>query len=603
MSTDRTSCGVPRLAAAGAAMTVYGWVDRRRDHGGLIFLDLRDHSGILQVVINPETAPEAHHNARGVRLEYVMRVHGTLRARDAHNVNPRRNTGEVELYADECEVLSVARTPPFPVNEDTEVEEGLRLRHRYLDLRRPRLQRNLRSRARFIAALRTAMGDMGFTEIETPMMIRATPEGARDYLVPSRLQHGSFYALPQSPQLYKQLCMVAGLDRYFQIARCMRDEGLRADRQPEFTQLDVEMSFVDEEDVFAVLERAISSAWTASGFRSAIATPFPRITWHAAMDRFGVDKPDLRFGMELHDLTDAVRSSGFRVFADAIAAGGVVKGITVPGGVDLTRGDIEGRLMDVVRTFNARGLAYLWRRQEGWQGGIAKFFSAEELEAIGTTSGAAVGDAVLMVADRPDVVSASLGALRNHVARERGLADPDALGMAWVTDFPMFERDPDSGEVTPLHHPFTMINADDVDLLETDPLRIRSRAYDIVLNGREIGSGSIRITDPAIQERVFAAMGIDAETAQRKFGFLLEAFQYGVPPHGGFAAGVERLVMEGLGEENIRDVIAFPKNQQAQEPMTGAPAQVEEEQLRDLGLQLRPNAPALRIEPSQHGEG
>jgi aspartyl-tRNA synthetase len=584
-------------------MTVFGWVDRRRDHGGLIFLDLRDHSGILQVVINPEAAPEAHANAQGVRLEYVMRVHGTLRAREPHNINPRRDTGEVELHADQCEVLSVARTPPFPVNEETDVEEALRLRHRYLDLRRSRLQRNLRSRARFIAALRTVMVDMGFTEIETPMMIRATPEGARDYLVPSRLQHGSFYALPQSPQLYKQLCMVAGLDRYFQIARCMRDEDLRADRQPEFTQLDIEMSFVDEEDVFAVLEGAISSAWSASGFRGSIATPFPRITWREAMDRFGVDKPDMRFGMELRDLSEAVRGSSFRVFADAIAAGGVVKGIAVPGGGDLTRGDIEGRLTEVARTFKARGLAYLWRRGEGWEGGIAKFFSADELEAIGAATGATVGDAVLMVADRPAVVAAALGALRNHIAREHSLADPEALAMIWVTEFPMFERDEDSGGVVPLHHPFTMIHRDDVDLLESDPLRIRSRSYDIVLNGREIGSGSIRITDPTIQQRVFAAIGIDAQEAERKFGFLLEAFQYGVPPHGGFAAGVERLVMEGLGEENIRDVIAFPKNQQAQEPMTGAPAQVEEEQLSELGLALRPAATSLRIEPSQPGEG
>ncbi len=592
MSTERTGCGVPRAADAGGSMTVFGWVDRRRDHGGLIFLDVRDHTGILQVVINPDTAPQAHAAAHAVRLEYVLRVHGELRLREPHNVNPRRDTGEVELYADECTVLSVAKTPPFAVNEDTEVEEGLRLRHRYLDLRRPRLQRNLRARAQFIAELRTVMGEQGFTEIETPMMIRATPEGARDYLVPSRLQHGSFYALPQSPQLYKQICMVAGIDRYFQIARCMRDEDLRADRQPEFTQLDIEMSFVDEEDVFAVLERAISSAWSASGFRGSIATPFPRMTWHEAIDRYGVDKPDVRFGMELHDLSSAVRSSGFRVFADVLAADGVVKGIAVSGGADLTRADIEGRLTDVVRTFRARGLAYLWRRDDGWHGGIAKFFSAAELDAIGSATGAQVGDAVLMVADRPAVVAASLGALRNHLARERALADPDELAIIWVTEFPMFERDEESGEPTPLHHPFTMLHAEDVDLLETDPLQIRSRAYDIVLNGREIGSGSIRITDPAIQERVFAAMGIDAAAAQRKFGFLLEAFQYGVPPHGGFAAGIERLIMEGLGEENIRDVIAFPKNQQAQEPMTSAPAPVDDAQLAELGLALRPVPPA-----------
>jgi aspartyl-tRNA synthetase len=604
MSVERTLCGTPTAADAGRSMTVFGWVDRRRDHGGLIFLDLRDHSGILQVVINPQSAPQAHQAAHAVRLEYVLRVHGELRRREAQNVNPRRDTGEVELYADECEVLSIARTPPFPVNEESEVEEGLRLRHRYLDLRRSRLQHNLRQRARFIAALRSAMGAMRFTEIETPMMIRATPEGARDYLVPSRLQHGTFYALPQSPQLYKQLCMVAGLDRYFQIARCMRDEDLRADRQPEFTQLDIEMSFVDEEDVFSVLESAISSAWEASGFRGTLATPFPRLTWHEAMERFGVDKPDVRFGMELRDLTEAVCDSGFRVFAQAVASGSVVKGIAVPGGADLSRGDIEGRLTEVVRTFKARGLAYLWLRDDGWQGGIAKFFSAAELAAIGAITEASVGDAVLMVADSAPVVAASLGALRNHLARERALADPDVMAMIWVTEFPMFERDEESGAVSPLHHPFTMLHRDDIELLETDPLRIRSRAYDIVLNGREIGSGSIRITDPAIQERVFAVMGIDAEAAQRKFGFLLEAFQYGVPPHGGFAAGIERLVMEGLGEENIRDVIAFPKNQQAQEPMTGAPAPVDEEQLAELGLQLRPSTAAgrLRMDPSPPGE-
>jgi aspartyl-tRNA synthetase len=388
--------------------------------------------------------------------------------------------------------------------------------------------------------------------------------------------------------------MVAGIDRYFQIARCMRDEDLRADRQPEFTQLDIEMSFVDEEDVFEILELAISSAWAASGFRGAIATPFPRLTWEEAIDRFGVDKPDVRFGMELCDLTEAVRASSFRVFTDAIGGGGVVKGIAVRGGGDLTRGDIEGRLTDVVRTFKARGLAHLWRREEGWQGGIAKFFSAPELDAIASASGAEVGDAVLMVADRPPVVAAALGALRNHIARERALADPEQLAMIWVTGFPMFERDEETGEPTPLHHPFTMLHADDVDLLETDPLRIRSRAYDIVLNGREIGSGSIRITDPTVQERVFAAMGIDAATAQRKFGFLLEAFRYGVPPHGGFAAGVERLVMEGLGEENIRDVIAFPKNQQAQDPMTNAPTPVEDAQLAELGIALLPVTPTNR---------
>jgi aspartyl-tRNA synthetase len=521
----------------------------------------------------------------------VLRVEGEVFPRGG-NVNPKLETGEVELHASACTVLSAARTPPFPVNEESDVEERLRLRHRYLDLRRPRLQRNLRSRARFIAGLRRAMDSLGFFEIETPMMIRATPEGARDYLVPSRVTPGRFYALPQSPQLYKQLCMVAGLDRYFQIARCMRDEDLRADRQPEFTQLDLEMSFIDEEDIFAVLEQVISQAWEEAGFHGTIVTPFPRLTWHEAMDRYGSDKPDTRCGLELRDLTELARDCGFRVFADVVAKGGVVKAITVPGGADLTRGRIEGELTAVVKTFRARGLAPLWLREDGWEGGIAKFFNPEELGRIAEITGAVAGDAVLMVADRPAVVAASLGALRVHLARERGLLDPDRLDMIWVTEFPMFERDDETGTLAPLHHPFTMVHADDVELLESDPLRIRSRAYDIVLNGREIGSGSIRITDPDVQGRVFRALGMSDEEAQAKFGFLLEAFQYGVPPHGGFAAGIERLVMEGLGEENIREVIAFPKNQQAQEVMTDAPAEVDPAQLEELGIALRPRPPA-----------
>jgi len=566
-------------------------VDRRRDHGGLIFIDLRDHTGILQVVIDPNDAPEAHRAAREARLEWVLRFEGELRLRAPENVNPKRETGEVELRASACSVLAIAKTPPFPVNEDTEVDEQLRLRHRYLDLRRVHLQRNLRARARFCTELRRAMGEIGFLEIETPMMIRATPEGARDYLVPSRLFPGSFYALPQSPQLYKQLCMVAGFDRYFQLAHCMRDEDLRADRQPEFTQLDIEMSFVDEDDVFAALEHAIPSAWRACAFRGgALTIPFPRMTWRQAMDSYGVDKPDTRFELLLHDVTEIVRTSGFRVFADAVAAGGVVKGICVKGGDDLTRGDIEGRLTEVARAARAKGLAYIWRRADGWQGGIAKFFSGDELGAIGAATGAEVGDCVLMVADRQAVVHAALGALRNHLGRARGLYDDERIDMLWVTEFPMFERSEETGGIGAAHHPFTMVQPDDLDLVETDPLRVRSRAYDLVVNGREIGSGSIRTTDAAILQRVLAALGIDAGEAQRKFGFLLEAFEYGVPPHGGWAGGIDRMVMEGLGAENIRDVIAFPKNQQAQEPMTDAPAPVDPDQLRELGLAILPSA-------------
>ncbi len=592
MSTERTYCGAPRASDAGQRVTAFGWVDRRRDHGGLIFLDLRDHTGILQVVIDPNEAPEAHRAAHEARLEWVLRVEGELRLRAPENVNPKRETGEVEVRASACTVLAVAKTPPFPVNEDTEVEEQLRLRHRYLDLRRTRLQRNLRVRARFCTELRRAMTEIGFLEIETPQLIRATPEGARDYLVPSRLFPGSFYALPQSPQLYKQLCMVAGFDRYFQLAHCMRDEDLRADRQPEFTQLDIEMSFVDEDDVFAALEHAIPTAWEACGFRGGrLTVPFPRMTWRHAMERYGVDKPDTRFELLLENLTDAVRGSGFRVFADAVAGGAIVKGICVKGGDDLTRSDIEGHLTEIARAAKARGLAYLWKRAEGWQGGIAKFFSDAELDAIGAATGAAVGDCVLMVADRPGVVNAALGALRNHLGRVRGLYDVDRIDMLWVTEFPMFERSEETGEIGAAHHPFTMVHIDDLDLLELDPLKVRSRAYDLVVNGREIGSGSIRITDPAIQRRVLAALGIDAAEARRKFGFLLEAFEYGVPPHGGWAGGIDRMIMEGLGTENIRDVIAFPKNQQAQEPMTDAPAPVDPAQLLELGLGVLPTKP------------
>ena len=594
MTVARTMCGTPRAGDAGTTMTVFGWVDRRRDLGGLIFLDLRDRSGILQIVIDPRDAPDAHAVAHGVRLEWVLRLEGTLQLREAENVNPKRETGDVELRATACTVLSAAATPPFPVNEDTEVDEQLRLRYRYLDLRRTRLQRNLQARARFSTELRRALHERDFLEIETPQLIRATPEGARDYLVPSRLFEGSFYALPQSPQLYKQLLMVAGLDRYFQLAHCMRDEDLRADRQPEFTQLDIEMSFVDEEDVFAALEHVIPSAWHTCEFRgSPLRVPFPRITWQEAMDRYGVDKPDTRFDLLLNDVTDAVGRGGFTTFRNVVERGGVVKAICVKGGDDLTRSDIEHRLLDEARGAGAKGLAYLWKRADGWQGGIAKFFAPGELEALGAAVAAEVGDCVLMVADNVSIVRAALGALRNLLGRTRRLYDPERVDMIWVTEFPMFEPVEATGGVTPAHHPFTMVNSDDLDILESNPLNVRSRAYDIVLNGREIGSGSIRITDAAVQRRVFAAIGIDDETVRRRFGFLLEAFEYGVPPHGGFAGGIDRLVMEGLGEENIRDVIAFPKNQQAQEVMSGSPSPVDESQLRELGLLVR----APHVEP------
>jgi aspartyl-tRNA synthetase len=598
MTTNRTWCGEPREAAAGTAMTVFGWVDRRRDHGGLIFLDLRDRSGILQVVVNPHTAPAAHEAVQGVRLEYVLRVTGRLRLRGDDNLNPGLATGAVELHADACEVLAVAKTPPFPIAGDASaVDESLRLHYRYLDLRHATMQRNLAARARLVHGIRLAMVEQGFTEIETPVLMGPTPEGARDYLVPSRIHPGTFYALPQSPQLYKQMSMVAGIDRYFQIARCMRDEDLRADRQPEFTQLDLEMSFADEEDVFAATETTLAFAWGYAGFRGTADAPFQRITHAESMRRFGVDKPDTRFGLELCDLTGVGRDCGFKVFGDVVARGGIVKGIRVPGGDDLHRGDIEGGLTDVVRAHRARGLAYLWRRADGWHGSIAKFFSAAELDAVGIATAAETGDAVLMVADTPAVVAASLGALRNHLGRERHLYDADRVDFIWVTDFPMFETSEETGAVVPAHHPFTQVNPEDLHLIETQPLAVRSRAYDLVINGREIASGSIRITDPEMQRRVFRALGITDDEARRKFGFLLEAFEYGVPPHGGLAPGIERLVMEGLGLDNIRDVIAFPKNQQGRDLMSGAPGPVDQAQLAELGMVLRP-AGGGRREPA-----
>ncbi len=589
MATTRSSCGTLRVEDIGQAVTCYGWVDHRRDHGGLVFIDLRDFSGLIQLVINPSEARDAYEAIKDARLEWVLRVDGTVRARGEGQENPRLATGQVELQVTAVTVLSAARTPPFSVHDDAEVDERVRLSYRYLDLRRPRIQKNLRARSEFVAGLRAAMHKMGFVEIETPTLIRATPEGARDYLVPSRLSHGDFYALPQSPQLYKQLCMVGGLDRYFQIARCWRDEDLRADRQPEFTQLDLEMSFVDEDDVFAACEYALGHAWEAACFRGGkLPSAFPRISWEDAQRRYGTDKPDTRFGMELVDLTSVFGKSSFRIFQQAVASAGSIVAICLEGGGTLTRSEIERELAPVAVAGGATGLAFITRRQTGWEGPIAKFLAPSELAKVEQMTGARAGDLVLIAAGNSASTRAGMGALRIYLGRTRSLFDPGQMDILWVTEFPMFEKDPATGEIRAAHHPFTMIREEDIDYLESDPLRVRSRSYDIVLNGRETASGSIRITDPALQGRVFSALGIPPEEAARKFGFLLDAFSFGAPPHGGCAPGIDRLVMEGLGEENIRDVIAFPKNQQAQEPMTGAPAAVSESQLAELGLALLP---------------
>ncbi|HYS01769.1 MAG TPA: aspartate--tRNA ligase [Candidatus Eisenbacteria bacterium] len=582
--TQRVRCGLLRAADAGRPADLYGWVHRRRDHGGLIFIDLRDRSGLVQVQFHPDRA-EAFTRAGDLRLEFVVHVHGTVRRRPPGAENPTLPTGEIEVEAEALEILSRSKTPPFPVNERTEADESLRLRYRYLDLRRMEMTRNLDLRHRMVKAIRDFLDREGFLEIETPVLIRSTPEGARDYLVPSRVNLGRFYALPQSPQLYKQILMVAGYDRYFQIARCYRDEDLRADRQNEFTQLDLEMSFVTEDDVLDVTERCFASVWQTVLGR-AVAVPFRRVTHADALLRYGVDKPDLRYGLELVDLTPHFQSTGFQVFRQTLAEGGAIRGLRVPGGAALGRKEIDA-LTEVAKTAKAKGLAFWYREAPEWRSPITKFFTAEELGALEGATGARPGDLVLAVADQPRVAAGAMGAIRKAVAERQGLIPPDAFEFAWITEFPMYARNEETGQIEAEHHPFTAPHPADVDLIETDPLRVRARSYDLVLNGTELASGSIRIHDPGLQQRIFAQLGWTKEEAARRFGFLLEAFEYGAPPHGGIAPGIDRAVMLAAGEQTIRDVIAFPKNQQAQEPMTGAPATVDAAQLRELGLELR----------------
>jgi aspartyl-tRNA synthetase len=585
--TPRNWCGSPRATQVGHAVTLFGWVDRRRDHGALIFLDLRDRSGVVQVVINPESSPAAHQVAEEVRLEYVLRVTGQVTARPAEAVNPQLATGEVEVLAGEVVILSRARPLPFPISDEGSIDEKVRLQYRYLDLRRPHLRRNLELRHRAAMAIRAFLDTEGFVEVETPVMIRSTPEGARDYLVPSRLNPGRFYALAQSPQLYKQLLMVAGLDRYFQIVRCYRDEDLRADRQPEFTQLDVEMSFVEQDDVLEVTERCLAAVWRqVVGVE--VSLPLPRIPYAEALRRFGSDKPDLRYPLELVELTPVFGGTSFRIFQAALAVGGTIWGLVVPGGGQrFPRKEIEGPLTDLVKTYRARGLAYWHLDGDTFRSPISQHFSPAELAGLRAATTAGPGDLVLAVADQPAIALESLGQLRRHVAGSLGLAGRDDYRFAWVTEFPLFEYNAEEKRLAARHHPFTAPMADDAALLDSEPLRVRARAYDLVLNGTEIAGGSIRISDPELQRNVFRLLGFSAAAAQEKFGFLLDAFSFGVPPHGGIAWGLDRFVMLAAGEETIREVIAFPKTQQAQELMTGAPGPVEPGQLRDLGLQLR----------------
>lgn len=582
-------CGTVGTADQGQPVVVAGWVNHRRDHGGLTFIDLRDHTGVVQLVFNPAKSPKAQAVAERCRLEWVLRVEGTVGLRPEGSENPNLPTGAIEIVVDNCEVLGQSEAIPLGISDDSTADERVRLQYRYLDLRRPRMQRNLRARHRFIKALRDAADEMDFVEIETPTLIPSTPEGARDFVVPSRLWPGHVWALPQSPQIYKQLSMVGGFDRYFQIARCWRDEDLRADRQFEFTQLDLEMSFVDEEEIYEVLETMISRAFEAA-FGTAVPIPWPRLPYKEAMVRYGSDKPDTRFGHELQDVSGLFSTSQFRVFEGAISSGGSVMALRIPGGAELKRGELEGEWLQVARAYGAPGLAYMWRRAGAFEGAIAKFISEAEQAALTTQLGLADGDLVCFTAGPTRVAATALGAVRLHAARRFSWIPENRFNFLWVTEFPLFEKDAATGKIGAVHHPFTQPHPDDWSLVGTDPERVRSRAYDIVCNGVELGSGSLRITRPDQQAAIFEALGLSLEEAERKFGFLMSAFRYGPPPHGGFAAGIDRIVMLGVGESSIREVIAFPKTQTGGDPMTGSPTPVSTEQLTEVGLRLGPRA-------------
>lgn len=585
MNLKRTHmCGTLNRENIGDVVTLSGWVQKRRDLGGLIFVDLRDRSGLMQIVFDNDVSEKAFKDAEKLGSEYVITITGKIYERQSKN--PNMPTGDIEVFAEEIEILNESQTPPIYIKDDDDVSENLRLKYRYLDLRKPTMQRNLILRHKVAQVVRNFLSNEGFLEIETPMLTKTTPEGARDYLVPSRVNPGKFFGLPQSPQMLKQLLMVSGMERYFQIVKCFRDEDLRADRQPEFTQIDCEMSFVNVEDIIAINERLLQTIFKEI-MNVDIQLPIPRMSYKEAMDRFGSDKPDIRFGFELVDLGEIVKNCGFKVFTSAIENGGAVKAINIKGhGDQFSRKDIT-KLEDYVKTYGAKGLAWIKVTDEGVTSPIAKFFTDEEMQAVLKATDAAVGDLVLFVADKMQVVYDALGHLRVEVAKILNLINKDEFKLLWVTEFPLFEYDEEEGRYAAKHHPFTSPMDEDIELMVSNPEMARAKAYDIVLNGYEIGGGSIRIHSSDLQQKMFKALGFSEEQAWDKFGFLLEAFKYGTPPHGGIAFGLDRLVMLLAKEDNIRQVIAFPKTQNATCPLTNAPTFADDKQLKELSIKVQ----------------